>query len=93
MHTFYEFAVSLQSRFYISALIFVFNVNIYSSGLRLFKIDPAINLLPEIYISTILHLTVVFAVTLALGYICFKYLDPVKKSYFSERQHRQTTYP
>ena len=33
------FVVSLQSRFYTMALIFVFEVNINSPGLRLFTID------------------------------------------------------
>jgi hypothetical protein len=45
MHTFLHFVVSLQSRFYILALIFVFDVNIYSSRLRLFKSDPVVSLL------------------------------------------------
>jgi hypothetical protein len=40
MHTFLHFVVSLQSRFYTLALIFVFDVNIYSSSSRLFKSDP-----------------------------------------------------
>ena len=46
MHIFLHFVVSLQSRFYTLALIFVFDVNIYSSSLRLFKIDPVVSLLP-----------------------------------------------
>jgi hypothetical protein len=46
MHTFLHFVVSLQSRFYTLALIFVFDVNIYSSNLRLFKSDPVVSLLP-----------------------------------------------
>jgi hypothetical protein len=62
MHTFLHFVVSLQSRFYTLAMIFVFDVNIYSSSLRLFKIDPV----------------VVFAVTLDSHYFCFKSLDCVK---------------
>ena len=37
MHAFLHFVVSLQSRFYTLALIFVFDVNIYSSSLRLFN--------------------------------------------------------
>ena len=46
MHTFLHFVVSLQSRFYTLALIFVFDVNIDSSSLRLFKSDPVVSLLP-----------------------------------------------
>ena len=45
MHTFLHFVVSLQSRFYTLGLIFVFDVNIYSSSLRLCKIDPVVSLL------------------------------------------------
>ena len=37
--------VSLQSIFYTLGLIFVFDVNIYSHSLRLFKIDPVVSLL------------------------------------------------
>jgi hypothetical protein len=46
MHTFLHFVVSLQSRFYTLAMIFVFDMNIYSSSLRLFKSDPVESLLP-----------------------------------------------
>jgi hypothetical protein len=46
MHTFSHFVVSLQSRFYTLALIFVFDVNMYSSSLRLFKSDPVESPLP-----------------------------------------------
>jgi hypothetical protein len=46
MHTFLHFFVSLQSRFYTLALIFVFDMNIYSSSLSLFKIGPVVSLLP-----------------------------------------------
>ena len=45
MHTFLHFVVSLQSIFYTLGLIFVFDVNIYSHSLRLFKIDPVVSLL------------------------------------------------
>ena len=45
MHTFFHFVVSLQSRFYTLGLIFVFDVNIYSYSLTLFKIDPVVSLL------------------------------------------------
>ena len=41
-----EWSLSLQSRFYTLALIFVFDVNIYSSSSRLFKSDPIVSLLP-----------------------------------------------
>jgi hypothetical protein len=46
MHTFLHFAVSLQSIFYTLWLIFVFDVNIYSYSLMLFKSDPVVSLLP-----------------------------------------------
>jgi hypothetical protein len=46
MHTFLHFVVSLQSIFYTLGLIFVFDVNIYSYSLRLFKIDPVVSVLP-----------------------------------------------
>jgi hypothetical protein len=46
MHIFLHFVVSLQSRFYTLALIFVFDVNIYSYSLRSFKTDPVVSLLP-----------------------------------------------
>ena len=41
-------------------LIFVFDVNIYSSSLRLFKIAPVVSVLAATQ-STIFHFTVVFA--------------------------------
>ena len=47
MRTFLHFVVSLQSRFYTLALIFVFDVNIYFSSLRLFKSDPVESLLQQ----------------------------------------------
>jgi hypothetical protein len=48
MHTFlhFDFVVSLQSIFCTLGLIFVFDVNIYSYSLRLFKIDPVVSVLP-----------------------------------------------
>jgi hypothetical protein len=46
MHTFLHFVVSLQSICYTLGLIFVFDVNIYSYSLRLFKIDSVVSLLP-----------------------------------------------
>jgi hypothetical protein len=46
MHTFLHFVESLQSIFYTCmGLIFVFDVNIYSYSLRLFKIDSVVSLL------------------------------------------------
>ena len=39
MHTFVHFVISLKSRFYTLTPISVFYVDIYSSSLRLFKID------------------------------------------------------
>ncbi len=47
MYTFLHFVASLQSIFYTLGLIFVFDVNIYSRSLRLFKIDPVVSLLAE----------------------------------------------
>ena len=48
MHTFRHFVVSLPSRFYTLAQIFVFDVNIYSSSLirLIFKSDPVVSHLP-----------------------------------------------
>ena len=46
MHAFLHFVVSLQSILYTLGLIFVFDVNIYSYSLRLFKIDPVVSVLP-----------------------------------------------
>ena len=45
-HTFLHFVISLQSRFCTLASISVFYVDIYSSSLRLFKIDLVASLLP-----------------------------------------------
>jgi hypothetical protein len=81
MHTFLDFVVSLQSRFYTLALIFVFDVNIYSTSLRLFKSDTVVSLLPAThrqYFILVLSLPLDFAVLLASCYFCFKYLDRVK---------------
>jgi hypothetical protein len=44
MHAFLHFVVSLQSIFYTLGLIFVFDVNIYSYSLRLFKIVPVVSI-------------------------------------------------
>jgi hypothetical protein len=46
MYTFLHFVVSLQSIFYTLGLIFVFDVNIYSYSLWLFKSDPVVSVLP-----------------------------------------------
>jgi hypothetical protein len=78
MHTFLHFIVSLQSRFYTLALIFVFDVNIYSSSLRLFKSDFRRKSSTSNQ-STTFHFSVVFAVPLVSRYFCFKYLDRVKR--------------
>jgi hypothetical protein len=77
MHRFLHFVVRLQSRFYTLALIFVLDVNIYSSSLRLFKIHPVVSLLLPTN-RQYFTLNVVFAVTLASQYFCFKYLDRVE---------------
>ena len=45
MYTFLHFVVSLQSRFYTLALVSVFDMNIYSPSLRLFKTHPVVRLL------------------------------------------------
>ena len=81
MHTFLHFVVSLQSIFYTLGLIFVFDVNIYSHSLRLFKIDPAVSLLAAT-IRQYIILALSFAVTLASRYFCFTYLDRVKRVIF-----------
>ena len=78
MQTFLHLVVSLQSIFYTLGLIFVFDVNIYSSSLRLFKIDPVVSVLA----ATNRQYFIVFAVTLASRYFCFKYLDRVKRFIF-----------
>ena len=80
MHTFLYFVVSLQNRFYALALISVSDMNIYFSTLMLFKIDPGVSLTSNP--STIIHFIVAFAVTLASRYICFEYLDRVKRTIF-----------
>jgi hypothetical protein len=77
MHTFLHLVISLQNRFYTLALIFAFDLNIYSPRLRLFKSDPVTRLLPATH-STIFHFSAVFAVPLSLRYFSFKYLDRVK---------------
>ena len=41
--------------------------------------DPVVSLQPETHASTIFHVSVVFAVTLASRYCCFKYHDCVKR--------------
>jgi hypothetical protein len=79
MHTFLHFVVSLQSRFYTLALVFVFDVNIYSSSLRLFKIDPVVSLLPATHWQ---YFILVLSLLLASCYFCFKYLDRVKRVVF-----------
>ena len=73
-HTFVHFVIILQSRFYTLAPISVFYVDIYSSSLRLFKIDLVVINYQQ-PIDNILNYRVVFAVTLASHYIGFKYLD------------------
>ena len=81
MHTFLHFVICLQNRFYTLAPISVFNVDIYSSSLRLFKIDLVVSLLPATLRQCfILMLSLPF--TLVSRYICFKYLDCVKRAIF-----------
>ena len=46
MHEFPHFVVRLKSRFCTLVLIFIFDVNMYSSRLRLFMTESAISLLP-----------------------------------------------
>ncbi len=83
MHTFLHFVVSLQSIFYTLGLIFVFDVNIYSHSLRLFKIYPVVSLLAAtIRQYIILALSLPF--TLASRYFCFTYLDRVKRVIFQD---------
>ena len=78
--TFVHFVISLQSRLYTLAPISVFYVDIYSSSLGLFKIDLVVGLNSISNPSTIFYFSAVLAVTLASRYICFEYLDCVKKA-------------
>ena len=64
MHTFLHFVVSLQSIFYTLGLIFVFDVNIYSSSLRLFKIDPVVSLLADLAATNRQYFILVFSLPL-----------------------------
>ena len=81
MHTFLHFVVSLQSIFYTLGLIFVFDVNIYSHSLRLFKIDPVVSLL-----AAIIRQYFILALSLPLRWLCvtfvLHYLDRVKRVIF-----------
>ncbi len=77
MHTFLHFVVSSQSIYYTLGVIFVFDVNIYSHSLRLFKIDPVVSLLAAKIRQY--NFSAVFAVTLASRYFCFTYLDRIKR--------------
>ena len=79
MHTFLYFVVSLQSIFCTLGLIFVFDVNIYSSSLRLFKINLVVSVLPA---TNRQYFVLALSLPLASCYICFKYLDPVKRVIF-----------
>ena len=74
-HTFVHFVISSQSRFYTLTPFSVFYVDIHSSSLRLFKIDVVVSSTSNP--STIFYFSFVLAITLALRYICFKYLDCV----------------
>jgi hypothetical protein len=62
VHTFLHFVVSLQNRFYTLALIFVFDVNIYSSSFLSCRKSSTSNQ------STIFHFSVVFAVTFTVAH-------------------------
>ena len=61
------------------APIFVFYMNIFPYGSRLFTIDPFISFLPASHRHYFI-LGLSLHVTLALRYICFKYLDRVKSA-------------
>ena len=76
IHIFLPFVVSLQSRLYTLALIFVFDLDIYSSRLRLFKIYPLVSYLPATA-STLSHVSAVFPAKLTSRYVCFKYLNSI----------------
>jgi hypothetical protein len=81
MHTFLHFAVSLQRRFYQFRTVFVFNVYIYSSSSRLFKIDPLVSLQPATHRQSFmlalslplrwLRVTFVLNTTIALNELFF----------------------
>ena len=60
-------------------LIFVFDVNIYSYSLRLFKIDPVVSVLPA---TNRQYFILALSLPLASCYFCFKYLDRVKRVIF-----------
>ncbi len=81
MHTFLHFVVSLQSIYNTLGLIFVFDVNIYSHSLRLFKIDPVVSLL-----AATIRQYIILALSLPLRWlratVCFTYLDRVKRVIF-----------
>jgi magnesium-transporting ATPase (P-type) len=79
MHTFLYFVVSLQSIFYTFVLFFVFNVYIYSSSLIKVIYDWSCRKSSTSNPSTIFHVSVVFALTLASRYFCFKYHDCFKR--------------
>jgi hypothetical protein len=76
MHIFLHFVVSLQSRSYtLPALALIFDVNIYSYSLRLFKIDPVVSRLPATHRQ---YFILALSLPLLL-YFCFKYLARVKR--------------
>ena len=78
-HRFLHFVASLQSKFYTLAPTFAFDVNIYFSSSRLFTIDPSLSLLQAIHRQLYIEFSIVFVVTLASCYSCFKYVDFVKR--------------
>ena len=80
--------ITLQSRFCTLTPISVFYMDIYSSSLRLFKIALVIRLLPAT--NRQYFILVVFAVTLASRYICFKYstLIALKDLFFRSKAKR-----
>ena len=71
-HRFLHFVASLQSKFYTLAPTFAFDVNIFFSSSRLFTIDPSLSLLQAIHRQLYIEFSIVFTVTLASCYSCFK---------------------
>ena len=81
--------ISLQSRFCTYAPISVFHVDIYSSSLRLFKIDRVVSLLPATgrqYSILVLSLLLRW---LRVTFVLIKYLDCVKRAIFQPRHIAQ----
>ena len=88
-HTFVHFVVRLQSRFYTLTPISVFYVNISSSSLRFFTINPFLSFLPathrQYFILVLslplrrLRVTFVLNISIALKELFFQAIDITKR--------------